>query len=118
MISFGKLGLSLVMIGAAGTLGAAALAAGSTAQTPPPPGPGLDLIKERCGFCHTPNQALGVRKTPADWAIVVQSMIDRGTELTSEEQKVVTDYLATNMALTGAAPGAAAAVPPSAPAQH
>lgn len=84
---------------------AVALPAASAMQTPPapPPGPGLALINERCGFCHTTAQATGVRKTRASWEAVVQSMIDRGAELTPEEQKVVVDYLATNNAPTGAA---------------
>ena len=67
-------------------------------QAAPPPGPGLDLIKERCGFCHSTAQVTGVRKTPAAWAATVQSMIDRGAELEPEEQKVMTDYLAANLA--------------------
>lgn len=89
---------------AAGTVGMTALAAGAASPTPssqaalppPPPGPGLDLINERCGFCHTTAQVLNVRKTPANWAISVQAMIDRGAELTNEEQQVVVDYLTTN----------------------
>lgn len=76
-------------------------------QAAPPPGPGLDLIKERCGFCHSTAQVTGVRKTPAAWAATVQSMIDRGAELEPEEQKVMTDYLAANLA----GPDAAAPAP-------
>lgn len=64
----------------------------------PPPGPGLDLIKARCGFCHSTAQVTSVRKTPAAWAATVQSMIDRGAELEPEEQKVMTDYLGQNLA--------------------
>ncbi len=82
-------------------------------QAAPPPGPGLDLIKERCGFCHSTAQVTGVRKTPAAWAATVQSMIDRGAELEPEEQKVLTDYLAANLA----GPDASAPAAP-APAQH
>ncbi len=58
----------------------------------PPPGPGLDLINERCGFCHTTAQVF-VEKPAGEWAVVVQSMIDRGAELEPAEQKTVTDYL-------------------------
>ncbi|WP_227698494.1 hypothetical protein [Sphingomonas hengshuiensis] len=93
---------------ASGGMGATMLAAAavSTQAAPPPAGPGLDLINERCGFCHTTAQVLTVRKTPQDWAIVVQSMIDRGAELSPEEQKTVDAYLAANYALP--APGATA----------
>jgi hypothetical protein len=76
-------------------------------QAAPPPGPGLDLINERCGFCHSTAQVTSVRKTPAAWAATVQSMIDRGAELEPEEQKVMTDYLAANLA----GPNAAAPAP-------
>lgn len=107
---FGKLSVSLALV-AAGTFGAAALAAGAGMQAAPPAGPGLDLINERCGFCHTTEQATGIKKTPADWASTVQSMIDRGAELTPAEQKTVTDYLSTNNKLE---PGQTA---PAAPAQ-
>jgi mono/diheme cytochrome c family protein len=108
--------LFLVSTVVAGTIGVSAVAAGVPQQAvAPPPGPGLALINERCGFCHTPAQATGVRKTPSEWAHVVQSMIDRGAELSPEEQKVVVDYLSTNMAVANsAAPGPAASPTPAA----
>lgn len=106
----------LLLPGAIVAFFAAALPAAWAAQAPtaPPPaspaGPGLVLINERCGFCHATTQATGVRKTRANWEAVVQSMIDRGAELTPEEQAVVVDYLATNNAPAGAA-GAKAGTP-------
>jgi hypothetical protein len=109
-MAFGKVLLS----GAIVAFIAAALPAARAAQAPtspppaPPPGPGLVLVNERCGFCHATTQATGVRKTRANWEAVVQSMVDRGAELTPEEQAVVTDYLATNNAPVGVA-GAAPA---------
>lgn len=82
------------------------------AQQPaaPPPGPGLELVNERCGFCHTTNQVFTARKTGAEWPAVVQSMVDRGAELSPEEQKTMSDYLAANFATdtAAAAPGAQA----------
>ena len=114
-MAFDKIAMVIATVAAA-TIGAAALAAGDAPTAAPPPGAGLDLINERCGFCHTTAQALGVRKTPANWAVVVQSMIDRGAELSPEEQKIVTDYLAINMAASG--PAAATAAAPAAPATH
>jgi cytochrome c5 len=81
-------------------LGAVALAAQqpATATAAPAPGPGLDLINERCGFCHTTNQVFTAHKTAAEWPALVQSMIDRGAELSPEEQKVMSDYLVANLA--------------------
>ena len=96
--------LALLVVGISG---GTALATGAAPKVPPP-GPGLDLITERCGFCHTIAQATAVTKTRANWETTVQSMIDRGAELTPEEQKVIVDYLATHMAPpeTGAPPPA------------
>ena len=92
--------LALVLAGVTAVAIGAELSAAQSGQQPPaaPPGPGLALINERCGFCHPPQQVLGVRKTPAQWAAVVQGMIDRGAELDTEEQKTVVDYLAANNA--------------------
>ncbi|WP_315760308.1 hypothetical protein [Sphingomonas sp. Y38-1Y] len=98
--------LSTLLLGAGiGTAVAGQQAAAPAAATPP--GPGLDLIKERCGFCHSTAQVTSVRKTPAAWAATVQSMIDRGAELEPEEQKVMNDYLAANLA------GGDASAPPA-----
>lgn len=86
--------LTMLALGGVGTAFAGQTAPAAT----PPPGPGLDLIKERCGFCHSTAQVTSVRKTPAAWAATVQSMIDRGAELEPEEQKLMNDYLAANLA--------------------
>lgn len=99
----------LVLTAAATMVGAASLAAGMPQQAaPPPPGPGLDLVNERCGFCHTTNQVFAARKTSAEWPAIVQSMIDRGAELSPEEQKTVNDYLVAHYATDKAAAGPAA----------
>ena len=87
---------SIAVMLAAGALGA--VAANGQSSAPLPPGPGLDLINERCAFCHTTAQVLSVRKTPEDWAATVQLMIDRGAELDPDEQKVMIEYLAANFA--------------------
>ncbi len=86
-------------------LGAVALAAQQPAT--PTPGPGLDLINERCGYCHTTNQVFAAHKTSVEWPQVVQSMIDRGAELSPEEQKVMNDYLVATLATDRKAAGAA-----------
>lgn len=105
-MTFGK----LILFFTTAIAGTAAIAASAAPQQPAtPPGPGLDLINERCAFCHTTAQVLTVRKTPANWAVVVQSMIDRGAELTPEEQKTVVGYLSTNLPAPEGAPAAAPA---------
>ena len=105
-----KVGLA-VMVLALSLMGAGALAqqAPAAGAATPPPGPGLDLINERCGFCHTIGQVFQKRRTEADWAATVQGMADRGAEVSPEEIKTITAYLAHNYALAPSAPGAAPA---------
>lgn len=85
----------LVLLLAAGAICTAA--EGQQASSPPP-GPGLDLINERCAFCHTTAQVLSVRKTPEAWATTVRLMVGRGAELSAHEEKVMIDYLAAHFA--------------------
>ena len=75
-------------------LGARALAADSPAA--PPPGAGLDLINERCVFCHNSAQIFSQRKSAPAWAATVDQMASRGAEVSPEEMKTITDYLAKN----------------------
>ncbi|HTG38336.1 hypothetical protein [Sphingomonas sp.] len=96
-MSFRNLAFPILIV-VAGGVGTAV--AGQQAAAPPA-GPGLDLINERCGFCHSTAQVTSVRKTPGAWAATVQSMIDRGAELEPEEQQVMVDYLAANLAAPG-----------------
>lgn len=99
-----RLAAAAVTFAAAALLGAVALPAQQPAA--PAPGPGLELINERCGFCHTPNQVFTAKKTAAEWPALVQSMIDRGAELSPEEQKTVSDYVVANLATDRKAAGA------------
>ena len=95
-------------------LGARALAADTPAPAGPPPGPGLELINQRCVFCHNTAQIFSQRKAPEVWAATVEQMANRGAEVSPEEMKVIVDYLAKNYG----APAAPAASPPAAPQQH
>jgi cytochrome c5 len=62
----------------------------------PPPGPGFDLINQRCGFCHSTAQVFAQHKSGQEWAATVQAMADRGAEVSPDEVKVIADYLAKN----------------------
>lgn len=108
MHKVGRIIMALALpLGAAGAW-AQQTPAPAAAVAPPPPGPGLDLINERCGFCHTTAQVFQTRRSEADWAATVQGMADRGAEVSPDEIKTITAYLAAHYA---AAPGAAAAPP-------
>jgi len=94
-------------------LGARVLAADPPAAAAPPPGPGLDLINQRCAFCHNTAQVFTQHKTPEAWAATIEQMANRGAEVSPDEMKIITDYLAKNYG--------APAVPadsPSPPQQH
>ena len=60
------------------------------------PGAGLDLINERCVFCHNSAQIFSQRKSGPAWAATVDQMASRGAEVSPEEMKTITDYLAKN----------------------
>ncbi len=103
--------------GAAQSGTAQSTTAGSSAAQPaePPAGPGLTIVNEKCGSCHTTSQVFATRRPAAEWPAVVQQMIDRGAELSPEEQETVSTYLAAHYASDG---GAAKASTPAAAAAH
>lgn len=79
---------------------AATTAATTGTATTPPAGEGLDLINERCRYCHAPAQIFAKRHTPEEWGALVQIMVDRGAEVSPEEAKTITDYLIANFPQT------------------
>jgi hypothetical protein len=102
-----KVGLTIMAL-ALPLIGVGALAQHLPAQAAaPPPGAGLDLINERCGFCHTVGQVFQKPRSEAEWAATVQGMADRGAEVSPEEIRMITAYLAKNYAAPAAAPAGA-----------
>jgi len=93
-------GLALTLVATralqAQTAPAAPVAQAATAQSEPPPGPGLAIIKEKCSTCHSTASVFGQHRSPDDWAATVQLMVDRGADLSPDEQNVVIGYLAEN----------------------
>jgi hypothetical protein len=87
----GVLGLVAMLATGYMLIGAAPATTGT-----PPPGPGLDLINQRCGFCHTTASIFTNHKSRDDWAATVQQMADRGAAVTPAEMKTIVDYLAAN----------------------
>ena len=82
--------------GAAAPAAAAPTAAAPAADAAPPPGPGLSTVQERCSACHSVATVFGQRRTPDDWAATVSLMVDRGADLSADEQSVVIGYLSQN----------------------
>ena len=100
--------LTVTALASLAVLGARALAADPPAAAGPPPGPGLELINQRCIFCHNTAQIFSQHKSPEAWSTTVEQMANRGAEVSPEEMKIIIDYLAKNYG----APAAAAAPPP------
>lgn len=54
------------------------------------------LIEQTCSACHDIAMVQNGNRSAADWADTVQTMRDRGAQLTDDQAKLVVDYLARN----------------------
>jgi|SRR5579859_1097848 len=86
---------------------ATALAQGSNDVLPD--GPGKDVIVRACTMCHDASQIVYRPRTPDDWTDLIGSMMDRGAQLTPQEQDSVFAYLVKNFGKTPQASPAPAA---------
>lgn len=77
------------------------------APSEPPSGPGLELIQRSCISCHDIYMITTKRKTPEQWAEVMDLMAARGAEVTPEEMQIIEEYLSQNF--SAADTGSAAA---------
>jgi mono/diheme cytochrome c family protein len=66
------------------------------APSEPPAGPGLELIQRSCISCHDIYMITTKRKTPRQWAEVMDLMAARGAEVTPEEMQIIEEYLSQN----------------------
>jgi len=66
------------------------------APNEPPAGPGLDLIQRSCISCHDIYMITTKRKTPQQWAEVMDLMAARGAEVTPDEMQIIEEYLSQN----------------------
>jgi cytochrome c5 len=57
-------------------------------------GNGEALLNDRCTKCHSLDRVTSAKKSASDWEKTVTRMVGKGAQLTSEEQKVLVDYLA------------------------
>ncbi|WP_129647668.1 hypothetical protein [Peristeroidobacter agariperforans] len=65
----------------------------------PPAGPGLELIQRSCISCHDIYMISSKRKTPQQWAEVMDLMAARGAEVTPEEMQIIEEYLSQNFSV-------------------
>jgi len=102
---FFKSGLAAVLLWA--------VAGQSQAQAPSdglPEAPGKAVVVAGCSTCHSVTEVMTKRRTADEWDEVVGKMIDRGANLTDDQQDKIIAYLAANF---GPAPPAAAAAAPA-----
>jgi len=66
------------------------------ATSEPPAGEGLELIQRSCISCHDIYMITTKRKTPQQWAEVMDLMAARGAEVTPEEMQIIEEYLSQN----------------------
>ena len=59
------------------------------------PGPGAELTQAKCAICHEIGYITRAPQSRAQWEEVMRVMLERGTPMTPEEMRIITDYLAT-----------------------
>jgi cytochrome c-type biogenesis protein CcmH/NrfF len=57
---------------------------------------GATLVQQRCTVCHSLSRIESSHHSATEWQTIVDSMIQRGAQLTPEEETVVLNYLAAN----------------------
>lgn len=65
---------------------------------PLPAGPGHDLVATTCVQCHAIGTAIAKRRSPEDWAGIIQRMIGLGAPLDADQAKVAQTYLVAHFA--------------------
>ena len=55
---------------------------------------GQALLNDRCTKCHSLDRVTSQKNSADQWTKIVSRMVQNGAKLTSDEQKVLVDYLA------------------------
>ncbi len=98
MITRKRINLTLALVIAIITLGVLAACGGADTTSQPEEGgvSGATLLEERCSTCHGTDKVTQASKTQEEWEQTVTNMVEKGAELTAEEQEVLVAYLAEN----------------------
>jgi uncharacterized membrane protein len=54
---------------------------------------GAALIQQRCTICHSISRIQSAHHNAAEWQTIVDAMVQRGAQLSADEENVVVDYL-------------------------
>lgn len=95
----------------------AALALSVPAQEVLVPGPGAELTQAKCVICHEIEHVVRARQSRVEWEETMRRMVQRGAQLTPDDIRVITDYLATYYNREGPSAAAQAASAQAAAAQ-
>jgi len=57
---------------------------------------GQTLMQARCSVCHSVNRVESAHHTAAEWKVTVERMINKGAQLTPQEEQTLISYLARN----------------------
>lgn len=98
-------------------LALAALGLACPAQGQLIPGPGAELTQAKCAICHEISYVTRAPQSRAQWEEVMRVMVERGTPVTPDEVRIITDYLATYYNREGPSAAAKAASAQAAAAQ-
>lgn len=55
---------------------------------------GQSLLEERCTSCHSTRRITSSHFNDAQWTMVVDTMINKGAQLSHQEQQILINYLA------------------------
>jgi cytochrome c5 len=67
---------------------------GGSSSDPAETADGKTLLEDRCVQCHDLERTTSKQKTREQWEQTVTAMVQKGTQLSDEEQTVLVDYLA------------------------
>ena len=70
------------------------------ATLPLPEGAGKEILIAKCQFCHKNDRVVAARLTKDGWAESVSRMIELGAPVTTDEAKILVEYLAANFGLS------------------
>ncbi len=84
----------LLLLGALIAITAATKPAPKAAKMPG--GAGQSIVAAKCAGCHALSQVTNAHKNAADWATTVDTMMDRGAQVSDAEYPVLNAYLAKN----------------------
>ncbi len=63
-----------------------------------PPGPGADVLKDRCVICHESDIITSQKLSLTGWTNSINKMVRWGSQITPEERAVLQPYLAQHFA--------------------